>query len=192
MKTQHSRPWRLLQGLIVIVATFVFCISANAAETLLVAPDNTVSVIAGGTQAVATNTVSVTPSSNGVHIYTIQASIADAGAPLTAGHLKLVHTELRAALKDAGGIYANIIVPLQYEITNSTLSTNFRYRLTMAGASSGSDTFLGLVGPTDILKKVFPGHTATSIQLVAVFGVVNDDGTSHPVVVGLSAEVSPF
>jgi hypothetical protein len=192
VKAHRSKSWRFMQSLISVTAILAFCFTANAAESLLVAPDSTVSVIASATQAVGTNSVSIAPAANGVHIYTIQASIADASSASTAGHLKLVHTELRAALKDAGGVYANIIVPLQYEITDATLSTNFRYRLTMAGAGSGSDTFAGVVGPTDILKRVFPGHTATSVELVAVFGVVNDDGTSHPVIVGLNAEVSPF
>jgi hypothetical protein len=192
MRANEGKFWRGLQVLMIGASIMALGFAANAAETLLVAPDNTVSIPASVTTTAVTKTISIIPSVNGAHIYTIQASIADAGTSSTVGHLKLVHTELRAALKDAGGIYANITVPLQQEIIGATLSTNFRYRLTMVGAGSGSDTFLGLVGPTDILKKVFPGHTATSIELVAVFGVVNDDGTSHPVVVGLSAEVSPF
>ena len=91
---------------------------------------------------------------------------------------------------DAGGVFANVVVPLQQEIIGATLSPNFRYRLTMAGAGSGFDTLTGLVGPTDVLKTEFAGHTATAVEIVAVFGVVNDDSSAHPVIVGINAELS--
>ena len=82
-------------------------------------------------------------------------------------------------------MFANVVVPLQQEEIGPHLSPNFRYRLTMAGAGSGSDTLTGLVGPTDVLKTEFAGHTATAVEIVAVFGVVNDDSSADPVIVGI-------
>jgi hypothetical protein len=144
-------------------------------------------------KAVATNAVTVVPGGFGVHIYTIQASITDGDTVANSGHLRLVHTELRAALRDAGGVFAVVFVPLQQEIIGALLSPNFRYRLTMAGAGSGSNIpILGPAGPTDVLNTVFAGHTATSVDIVAVFGVENNDTKVHPVILGVSAEVAPF
>lgn len=174
-----------------LLRTVSFAAVAKAPETLLVAPDNTVNVLPGATQAIATHAVTVVPGATGVHIYSIQASIGDTDTLADIGHLKLVHTELRAALRDAGGVFANVIVPLQQEIIGVTLSGNFRYRLTMAGAGSGSDTG-SKVGPTDVLNTEFAGHTATEVDIVAVFGVQNDDRVEHPVILGINAEVSAF
>jgi len=178
---------------VLAITTIGFAGDGKAAESLLVAADKTVSISPTAVgQAVGTNSVTVVQGIIGVHIYTIQASIADADTVANSGHLRLVHTELRAALRDAGGVFANVIVPLQQEIVGATLSPNFRYRLTMAGAGSGSFTFPGLGGPTDVLSTVFAGHTATSVDILAVFGVVNNDTKVHPVIVGVNAEVAPF
>jgi hypothetical protein len=178
---------------VLAITTIGFAGDGKAAESLLVAADKTVSISPTTVgQAVGTNSVTVVPGANGVHIYTIQASLADADTVANSGHLRLVHTELRAALRDAGGVFANVVVPLQQEIVGATLSPNFRYRLTMAGAGSGSDVALGPVGPTDVIKTVFAGHTATSVDILAVFGVVNNDTKVHPVIVGVNAEVAPF
>jgi hypothetical protein len=179
---------------VLAITTIGFAADGKAAESLLVAADKTVSISTTAVgQAVGTNSVTVVPGITGVHIYTIQASIADADTVANSGHLRLVHTELRAALRDAGGVFANVIVPLQQEIVGALLSPNFRYRLTMAGVGSGSNIpFLAPAGPTDVLKTVFAGHTATSVDILAVFGVANDDNKVHPVIVGVNAEVAPF
>jgi hypothetical protein len=193
---QNFSIGRRLVGMVAVsflITVLGFAQSAPAAESLLVGADKTVSVTPNAVgQAVGTNIVSIAPGASGVHIYSIQASIGDADTLANSGQLQLVHTELRAALMDAGGVFANVVVPLQQEIIGATLSPNFRYRLTMAGAGSGSDTLTGLVGPTDVLKTEFAGHTATAVEIVAVFGVVNDDSSAHPVIVGINAELSAF
>jgi hypothetical protein len=182
---------------VLAITTIGFAGDGKAAESLLVGADKTVSISPTAVgQAVGTNAVTVPlPFGLGVHIYTIQASIADADTVANSGHLRLVHTELRAALRDAGGVFANVIVPLQQEIVGATLSPNFRYRLTMAGAGSGSNgEIFGPAGPTDVLKLYpeFPGRIAAVIDILAVFGVLNNDTKVHPVIVGVNAEVAPF
>jgi len=175
--------------LIAISALFViaaFGYAANAAETAVSAPDKTTSVPASQILAVPTNFITVIPGVTGLHIYTMQGSV------IGDTNLTLLHEELNVALKDAGGVFGIFTVPLQYEITGAELTPAFRYRLTMVGAASGSFSFPGLSGPFDVLKTSVPGHTATSMELYATFGVDNSDATPHPVTVGVNAAVAAF
>ena len=181
------------------MSTLLFAILLSYSSSLAVsiekqvsAADNTVAVPANSVVAVATNAVSITPTGvNGVHIYTIQASIADAGPVATQGKLTLLHTEIRATLIQTGTPFTTIQIPLQYEIIGATLYVTFRYRLKSVGAASGSDVGTSPT-PFDLINTVVGGHTADTVQLFASFGVKNSDTTSHSVIIGFNALEATF
>ncbi len=163
---------------------------AASIEALVSAADTTVAIPANSVTAIATNTVSVTPGANGIHVYTIQASIGDGGTIADQGHLTLLHAEIRATLKQAGTVIGIIQVPLEYEIIGATLYVTFRYRLKSVGAGPGSD--IGLAGPFDIINTVVSGHTADTVLLSATFGVKNNDTVSHSAIMGINALEATF
>ncbi|MGO9061824.1 MAG: hypothetical protein ACLQU2_31310 [Candidatus Binataceae bacterium] len=180
------------------ISSLLFAILLSYSSSLAVsnekqvsAADNTVAVPANSVVAVATNTVSITPTGvNGVHIYTIQASIGDAGPLATQGKLTLLHTEIRATLIQ-GTAFTTIQVPLQYEVIGATLYVTFRYRLKSVGAASGSDVGTSPT-PFDLINTVVSGHTADTVQLSASFGIKNNDTVSHSVIMGINALEATF
>ncbi len=182
-------------GISTLLFTILFSYSSSLAvsiEKLVSAADNTVAVAANSVVAVATNTVSITPTGvNGVHIYTIQASIGDAGPIATQGKLTLLHTEIRATLIQTGTPFATIQVPLQYEVIGDTLYATFRYRLKSVGAASGSDVGASPT-PFDLINTVLSPHVADTVQLSASFGVKNNDTASHSVIMGINAVEATF
>jgi len=178
----------LLIALLVGSSTSIATVSA---EEQVSAADVTATIPGNAVSAVATNTITITPGADGIHIYTIQASIADNDSIAEQGHMTLLHTELRATLYAGATVIGTIQVPLEYEIVGATLYTTFRYRLTSVGAGPGSD--IAPVGPFDLINTVVTGHTVTSVLLSATFGVKNNDPDApHSVIMGINAIQAPF